>query len=543
MRVSVRAAKDLLISATLHFGIWAALSSWSVEASADSSKVLFEEHSISRPVIIDLSLDELRHRLGEGEVLIDPRDIAALSNEQLPISGLWNPELSITSLAARLNDGVSSYLRGSYKVAEQQLEAALALAWRNPALVVSDSTSRQWLTQALASLALTRQRLRGRASGLEVMTEQVRSFPELPVTVSDFGARGEALYGEARSALEAGPRGSLIIDVSDPDARIYVNEYGRGKGGAFSADMFPGAYRVLVMVGQQSRLYRISVHAHEQTRLSIDWAADELFTSSPTWIGLQIPQGSRTPSVRRLAEIRRRLARRLAFKDVIFVGAGPSPGDQVGASAPSASGLAPQAPLSADQRTLWGVVYERGSGRELRRGQLLLSGDLSGAPGLPTSTDSSASASADLSGSSTSLRAGRSQVQRFADFLNSGAHASEFSTAPSPEQELPPPAPPPPTEPIPTPSIAWTKWAIGGAGLIAVGGGLALLASREACTGCAGAELNSLWAISLVSTGVLSLGVATFMGIDVPRGSFRRSAALGLLPLGRGGFATLGWRF
>jgi hypothetical protein len=470
MRVFVRAARRSLITATLTLT--------TAVASAEPSKLLFEERPRSSSAAAP-ALARLREELGRREVVVSPAEIRELRNEQLPLSGRWDEALTSRNLSAELDAGVRAYLRGQFKAAEHKLEAALALAHRNPALLVSDATSRQRLTQALASLALARLRSGDRAGALEAMAEQVRSFPELPVTLQDFGSRGEALYAAARQTLERGPRGGLVIDVSEPDARIYINEHGRGRGGAFSSDMFPGTYRVLVMVGAQSRLYRISVHADEQTRLAIDWPLDAAFVSSPEWIGLAAAEPHQLRA-------HRHLARRLAFNDAIVVGCDRLESEPV----------------------LWGAVYERGSGRELRRGAI---------------------ASRDAQ-----------KLHRFAEFLVSGRYAREFSL-PISALAKDAIAVPPSTEEVSIPTVTWV---FGGVGLAAIGAGTYLALSNGAsCDACDRGARTSLLAIALIGSGAVSLGVATFLTIDAWRAPAPGSAALGILPLRRGGFATLGWHF
>ncbi len=244
--------------------------------------------------------------------------------------------------------------------------------------------------------------------------------------------------------------------------------------------MFPGAYRVLVMVGAHSRLYRITVHAHEQARLAIDWAMDSDFDSSPSWIGF-------SPVAPRQLRAHRHLARRLAFNDAIVIG-----GDGAG-----------------DERVLWGAVYERGSGRVLRRGAIAIGA--------------------------------RDKMDRFAAFLASGRYAREFS---SPLSARAVEAARRETEITTSAQIPLATWIFGGVGLASVGGGAYLaLSNSDPCPTCERDARSSLLAIAFLGSGIVSLGVATFLTIDARRPPARRGAALGLLPLHRGGFATLGWQF
>jgi hypothetical protein len=198
-----------------------------------------------------------------------------------------------------------------------------------------------------------------------------------------------------------------------------------------------------------------------------------------------------------------RLARRLAFNDAIVVG--------ISAGGPGS------------ERQLWGAVYERGSGRPLRRGAI--TGELALAAARSAEGD---------------------PLPRFAEFLCSGRHSREFAVPNGGEVsagELPVVD----TAAADASTTARSAGAIAFAalGLTAVGGGtyFALQASRDPCPGCDG-DRSSTWAIALISGGVVSLGVATFLIFEARRvPTSRGRAALGLQPLLRGGVATLGWQF
>ena len=500
----------LLASALASLVSLAALGLGGTTAAA-SSMILLEVHDGPRADWTDATLRAVRHALRTRDVVVEPRALAELRNELLPGAGRWDEELTLPELIAQLEAGVRSYLRGSFLAAEQQLEAALAVAHRNPALVVSDATSRQWMTQALASLALARVRLGKRTAALEALAEQIRSYPEQPVTRAAFGSRGELLYGDARRALEAGPRGGLLIDVSDPNARIYINEYGRGRGGTFASDVFPGSYRVLVMVGGQARLYRVAVHGNEQTRLLIDWSADGAFISCRAWVGLRLPARDRALRAART----RAIARRLAFHDAIFVGV------DAGAEGP----------------TLWGVVHEKATGRRLRSAALPLTGRAAAelqsfaaflaAGDLPTPLPSAGERAPGPP------RAPRNQ--RDAPY-NPASERQPTAARISPRRQLPARAS---ASSRTGRGVRWASWGLGVLGVAAIGAGVTTAATswsvdcRDGAS-CGRDPAAMAWAIALATSGLVSCGVAALLHADARRArasGVGSNAASGAAPL------------
>jgi len=283
--------------------------------SAAQEALLVESYVGERPADADRVLAPLRDRLQRQGVATGAAAMAALLGDQLPLPGVTDPLLTATELAERIDLGFKSALRGEYRLAASQLAAALEAARENPSLVVSDERARAWLTKALAGLAFARGRLGDPAAATDAMAEQIRSFPEHPVTRDAFGPEAEKLYGAERRALEASARGTLIVDVNRPDAQIYVNEVGRGRGGTFAGDLFPGSYRVLIEAAGIGRRYTVVVRAGERTRLSIDWDTDSRWTAAPRWVGLVWPRGARD----RTAQLAQRLARAGAA-GVIVVG-------------------------------------------------------------------------------------------------------------------------------------------------------------------------------------------------------------------------------
>lgn len=483
---------------------WLAL--WLLGAAAHAAPVLvFEVHRGARTQEAARLLDALRGPLERHGAVASPAAIAALDNEVLPLPARWDGELSHAELTARLEAGVRSYLLGKFRLAAQQLEAALAVAHRNPLLLVADPSSRQWMTQALVSLALTRARLGDSTRATATLAEQIRSYPELPVTHAAFGSRGDALYTRARRALESEPRGGLMVDVSNADARIYINEVGRGRGGAFVSDVLPGSYRVLIVLHGKARRYRVSVHGNAQTRLLLDWDEESRFSLGSGWAGLELSGLSGAAAESAL----RARARRLQFHDVLYVGIAPSP--------------------SGDE--LWGAVYQRGTGRRLRRAQL---------PVTSTGPRQLEELAATLLGGDYVELPPTDAPPRLA--RADGAPDGDPDRAPRRTHVAPPLERGQGERRLPR----ILGWALGGLGVLAIGGGVVIAVAQEpTCTptgSCRRDPSTVAWAAASIASGLVSCGVGALLVLDARRAPPAR-ARLSLAPTSDGALAIAAWRF
>lgn len=252
--------------------------------------LVIEAYVDKRPADADRALAPLRAALEEAGHVVAPAEVAAALAGVAPGSGVSDAKLTAEAIASQVDVGVKSFVRGEFTVAAAQLREAIAAAHDNPALVVSDDKSPHWMTRGLTALALARAKLKDPRGAAEAMAEQLRSFPSLPVTVEEFGADGSELYATTRRAVEAQGRGGLTINVTDPNARIFVNELGRGRGSVALGDIAPGSYRVLVQASAVSRRYAVEISAGATAELTIDWITDSAFVFTPEWVGFALPR-------------------------------------------------------------------------------------------------------------------------------------------------------------------------------------------------------------------------------------------------------------
>jgi hypothetical protein len=172
------------------------------------------------------------------------------------------------------NEAVAQYRQGRFQSAEKRLAALVAEAQLSP-LIFATKVGRPVLRQAMIYLALCRSRLRQTSAANAIAEEFVRTFPgEAEQVFVDFGPLADKLYRSAETRLAAQDRGTLLVEVSDRDAVVSVNE-NLGASRAFEGSVIPGTYRVLVRTSESgARRYEVPVRPNETVRFSVDWQLD-----------------------------------------------------------------------------------------------------------------------------------------------------------------------------------------------------------------------------------------------------------------------------
>jgi hypothetical protein len=231
------------------------------------------------PLVTELAKDQ--------QMYAAPAAIRARLGDLLPRSGVGDPGLKIGDLVARMDAGYKTFKAGKYSEASEQLQAALTLALRNTALLV-DQAHRDTLMNGLVALAMSRQRLKDPNGAAEAIRELARSFPNQEAVIrAAYGSEPASRYADAEKELDARGRGTLVVDVNDPTAVIYVDEWDHPQNATFEAQLLPGTYRVLVrMPGTDGRRYDALVEPNRTTHLSVDLKFDAAINVTDASAGL-----------------------------------------------------------------------------------------------------------------------------------------------------------------------------------------------------------------------------------------------------------------
>jgi hypothetical protein len=284
-------------------------------ARADVALVV-EEYTANRPQENSALLAPVRRELAKRGVLVEPNEIITALGDGIPLPARTDPSVTIASITAKIESAQNSAAHAKFDDAIRDYEAALRLAHENPSTVVADGAAPMWLTRAYVGLAFAHHRLGHESAAADALADQIRSFPDRPVTSVDYGPESEKLYGLTRKQQETSKRGTLLVVVSRPEAQIYVNEVRHGPGSRFAGDLLPGRYRLLVQVGNVARRYAVDVDPAKSVQVErrIDWELDSNFEATKEWVGMHWRTG-----VVRTADVARQLSSRVRQRGVAFV--------------------------------------------------------------------------------------------------------------------------------------------------------------------------------------------------------------------------------
>lgn len=222
--------------------------------------------------------------LNRSGLVAEPRAVLGYV-DGAPKAAIEDSTTSSRQLIDDLKLGVEHWVNGRYDQAASQLDVGLALARRNPGLVVSDPTLRQLIPRAHVGRSVSLLRLGRRTEAKVAIGDLVRTLPEQSI-LDSWGTEADKIFQLARKELEALGKGSLVVEVDDPSAIFYVNEAGQPHRSMFTATLHAGRYRILVQdASGRSRRFDMTVTPSETAMLRIEWRRELEFSSSADRVG------------------------------------------------------------------------------------------------------------------------------------------------------------------------------------------------------------------------------------------------------------------
>lgn len=219
-------------------------------------------------------------------------DISALremASGPIPQPSQTDPSMTAARIRAKFKEAErkATGKNWNFEQAITLYEEGLRWAEENQLVVVKELDAPNWMTEAFVgySTALTR----ANKNPKDVYKRQIISFPDLPVTSSRHGPDAAALYEAARKELDASAHGTLLVTVNRPDANIFINYVGRGRGGNFQANVVAGKYEVLVEVGDKSLRYVVPTDpaTNKHAELRIDWDLDSRMVVGESFVCIE----------------------------------------------------------------------------------------------------------------------------------------------------------------------------------------------------------------------------------------------------------------
>jgi hypothetical protein len=487
-------------------------------AYADENRIAIESYIGPRTPEAARAMAHLAAALEQWRFTARPPALKKQLGEHVVSAGLADPRFTTQAFWKQVETGLNAVVNEQYELAARTLVAALDGAGRNSLMLARDPKSREARLEALIYLARAYKHLGKAAARDEAMTEVIRSYPDKVITAKKYGPDAEEIYEAVKRGVDRGGRGRLSVEVTDPDAIVYVDEMVRGRGKALLGDLLPGPHRVLVDgPSGESRRFRVTVIANQHTRLNVDWEVDSVLVTGD-WVGLQLAAESDR-------EREGLLARKLA-------------GRRTGAVMVAVISAA-----RVNRRlVVSGTVHAVTSGKIVRSGRVVLTG-----------------------------RGDHKRLEQLAAYLGFQAAGEDVAVIePAPHEPLPlrgaapppptsmeaaPPvpsalaaaAPPAPAEPRPRTSHA-REWMLGGAGIAATAAGALLIAldgtgncgffpPEMACRQVWGTKL--LGAITLAAGSALTTAAVT-LHLSHPG---RREPAITAVPVTGGVVGVIGWSF
>lgn len=245
------------------------------ESRAD---VVFEVQEATCPRVPNEYIRAVFNRLKESGRAVAPSMVKNVAEGRIPLPSQTDPAMTAAKIRAKFKEAKRKAIGKGWNFDEaiKLYEEGFRWAAENQAVVVNELDAPTWMTEAFVGYATTLVQANRVDDAKAAYKKQMISFPDLPVTSNRHGPDAAQLYESVRKDVDAEPRGTLLVTVNRPDANIFINYVGRGRGGNFQANVVEGTYEVLVEVGDKSLRYVVPTDPSKtkHAELRIDWDLD-----------------------------------------------------------------------------------------------------------------------------------------------------------------------------------------------------------------------------------------------------------------------------
>lgn len=246
--------------------------------------VVLEAHPGPRPQDADRLLAPIYDEFALAGYLAGAGRLGPLVESRVSSPGLLLSADEAEDAIRSVEDGYAHFLAGDFEPAITTLTEAWARLRTSPATIAEDQARRDVVLKALVGLALAHKRLGHAEAATQAMAEVVRSFSDRPFNRAMFGPEGHDLWRKVKSELDAQGQGTLLIEVDDENAVIFLNERYDAVGRT-RRELHPGRYRVYIQKGTTiGRLHEIDVVSGSVARMAVSWSFDSSLETRG-WVG------------------------------------------------------------------------------------------------------------------------------------------------------------------------------------------------------------------------------------------------------------------
>ncbi len=182
--------------------------------------------------------------------------------------------------------GTKLWASGQFADAVAVLSPLVEAAHAASGSLIGNKKGREKLMDALTVLWLSYDRLGDHLQTESTLGEMLRTFSTPSVNGAQFGQGAVAAFQQAQKAAINGPKGKLVVQVTDQKSEIYINEQ-LASTGTTAKDVLPGTYRIVVQLNRvRSRTHEVVIKTGADVIIEIDPEFDQIVRTGP-WVGFE----------------------------------------------------------------------------------------------------------------------------------------------------------------------------------------------------------------------------------------------------------------